>query len=55
VELDVGTELEAAEWRGGPGVELVGDTGLGRDRGRSRRMEHGHDGRHKSKSKLASA
>jgi hypothetical protein len=29
------------------GVELVGDTDLGR----GRRMEHGHDGRHESRSK----
>ena len=34
------------------GVELVGGTNLGRDRGR--RMEHGRDGRCESGSELAS-
>jgi hypothetical protein len=46
----VNAELEAVEV---VGVELVGDTDLGR--GRGRRMEHGRDGRHESESELVSA
>jgi hypothetical protein len=44
----VNTELDAD-------TELVGDTDLGRGKGRGGRMEHGCDGRRESRSELASA
>jgi hypothetical protein len=46
----IDAELEVVEV---VGVELVGDTDLGR--GRGKRMEHGRDGRRESRSELVSA
>ena len=46
MELDAGTELDATECLEVADAVLIGGTSLGN--GRGRRMERGHDGRHKS-------